>query len=160
PAAITVTADAETKTYGNADPALTYQVTAGALVNGDTFTGSLTRAAGENVGTYAIGQGTLTAGADYALTYAGASLTITPRALTVPPDNKPRVYGSANPTFTASYAGFAPGEGAGNLGGSLAFGTTATPSSAPGAYPIALSGLTSGNYAISFVSGTLTVTQA
>jgi hypothetical protein len=44
---ITVTADAKTKTYGDADPSLTYQVTTGSLVNSDTFSGSLTRLAGE-----------------------------------------------------------------------------------------------------------------
>jgi GH35 family endo-1,4-beta-xylanase len=160
PAALTVTADDESKTYGNADPALTYHVSAGALVNGDTFTGALSRVAGENVGTYAIGQGTLTAGGDYTLSFVGANLTVTPRALTVTADDKSRAYGAANPTFTASFAGFAPGEGVGNLGGSLTLTTVAVPSSAPGAYPISPAGLTSGNYAITFASGTLTVTQA
>ncbi len=56
---MTVTADPQTKTYGEADPALTYQITSGALVNGDSFTGGLVRAPGENVGSYAISQGTL-----------------------------------------------------------------------------------------------------
>src|SRR6185295_152112 len=52
--ALTVTADAKSKTYGAADPALTYQVTSGALQGTDTLSGSLTRATGESVGTYAI----------------------------------------------------------------------------------------------------------
>src|SRR5213594_4914669 len=54
PLPITVAADAKAKTYGDPDPALTYQITSGALVNGDSFTGSLTRAAGNTVGTYAL----------------------------------------------------------------------------------------------------------
>ena len=56
----------------------------------DSLSGSLTRAAGENVGSYAIQQGTLAASANYALTYAGASLSITARPITVTavPDNK------------------------------------------------------------------------
>jgi hypothetical protein len=54
-----VTADAKTKVYGNGDPGLTYQITSGSLVAGDNFSGGLTRIAGENVGTYAIQQGTL-----------------------------------------------------------------------------------------------------
>jgi GH35 family endo-1,4-beta-xylanase len=160
PAALTVTADAEAKTYGDADPALAYHVTAGSLANGDILAGALSRAAGEDVGTYAIGQGTLTAGGDYTLTFVGASLTIAPRSLTVTADDKTRVYGAANPTLTASYAGFAPGEGVGNLGGSLTLTTTAVPSSAPGGYPITPAGLTSGNYAITFTAGTLSVTPA
>src|SRR5262249_1518647 len=71
--AISVTADAQTKTYGDSDPALTYQVTSGSLVSGDSFSGSLTRASGENAGTYAINQGTLGLSSNYALTYTGAS---------------------------------------------------------------------------------------
>ena len=64
-APLTVTADDQSKTYGDADPALTYQVTSGGLVNGDGFSGALSRVAGENVGSYPIQQGTLTAGANY-----------------------------------------------------------------------------------------------
>jgi len=52
-----VTADAKTKTYGDGDPALTYQISSGSLAAGDAFSGSLTRAAGENVGAYAIPEG-------------------------------------------------------------------------------------------------------
>ena len=44
---VTVTADAKSKTYGDADPALTYT---GALHGTDSFTGSLARATGEDVG--------------------------------------------------------------------------------------------------------------
>ena len=78
---ITVTADAKSKTYGDADPALTYQITAGSLKSGDSITGAVTRAAGENVGTYAITQGTLTisdgnGGNNYDLTFVGSLLTI------------------------------------------------------------------------------------
>ncbi|MFO0804034.1 MAG: LamG-like jellyroll fold domain-containing protein [Gemmataceae bacterium] len=77
PRAITVTADPKTKVAGTADPALTYQVTSGSLVNGDVFSGSLARVSGEVVGTYAILQGTLTLGVNYAITYVGANFTIT-----------------------------------------------------------------------------------
>ena len=57
-----VTADPQTKVYGATDPALTY--THGTLLNGDTnavFSGELARVAGENVDTYAINQGSLSA---------------------------------------------------------------------------------------------------
>src|SRR5207244_407537 len=78
---ITITADAKSKTYGDADSALTYQVTSGSLKSGDSITGSLTRDAGENVGTYAITQGTLAisdgnGGNNYNLTFVGSLLTI------------------------------------------------------------------------------------
>ena len=46
-ATLTVTADAgQSKVYGNADPTLTYTITSGSLVHGDTFAGALHRAAG------------------------------------------------------------------------------------------------------------------
>lgn len=73
---ITVTADAQSKMHGDADPALTYQVTSGALATGDSFTGTLERVAGEDIGTYAINKGTLALNSNYNLTYAGANLTI------------------------------------------------------------------------------------
>lgn len=59
PAAITVTPDAVSKTYGADDPVLTYAVSG--AVNSETpaFTGALARAEGKNVGDYAINQGTL-----------------------------------------------------------------------------------------------------
>jgi hypothetical protein len=78
---ITVTADAKTKVFGNPDPAFTWHLTWGSLVTGDSITGSLTRTntppASESVGSHPILQGTVTAGANYALAYVGANLTIT-----------------------------------------------------------------------------------
>jgi len=103
--AITITADPQTKVYGDADPALTYQITSGSLVVGDTIVGALTRAAGENVGTYAITQGTLAindgnGGNNYNLTFVGANLTITARPITITADPKSKVYGNADPALT------------------------------------------------------------
>ena len=66
---IAIAADATSKTYGDPDPPLTYEITTGSLVNGDTFSGSLTRDEGESVGAYPILQGTLTAGDNYSLTH-------------------------------------------------------------------------------------------
>ena len=77
PLVITVTADNKTKVVGQGDPALTYQVTSGSLVGGDSFSGDLTRDAGETVGHYAICQGTLMAGNNYDLTFVNGDLEIT-----------------------------------------------------------------------------------
>src|SRR5204863_414657 len=84
--AVAVAADAKSKTYGDADPGLTYQITSGSLVTGDGFTGALSRAAGEDVGSYAIGQSTLALSGNYTLVYVGANLTIGARAVTVTAD--------------------------------------------------------------------------
>src|SRR5207245_11342287 len=67
PRALAVTADAKSKAYGDADPALTFQLTGGSLVHTDSFSGPLPRVAGEHAGSYAILQSTLTAGANYSL---------------------------------------------------------------------------------------------
>ena len=87
---LTITADAKSKTYGEADPALTY--THSELVGDDAITGELSRAEGENVNTYAIGQGTLTAGDNYTITYNGANLTINQKALTITAGSAEKVY--------------------------------------------------------------------
>jgi hypothetical protein len=74
---IEVTANSVSKTYGEADPALSYDITNGSLVTGDSFTGELVREAGENVGTYDILQGTLELDSNYSLTFVGADFEIT-----------------------------------------------------------------------------------
>src|SRR5262249_34374247 len=101
PRAITITADDLSKIYGNADPSLTAQVTTGTLVGTDSLSGSLSRASGENVGSYAVGQGTLTAGANYTVTFVDGHLVITPRAITVTADDLSKIYGNADPSLTA-----------------------------------------------------------
>ena len=158
--AIEVTADDKSKTYGEDDPALTHSVTSGNLVNGDAFTGSLQREEGQNAGTYAINQGTLSAGGNYELTFKGGTLTIDKADLSVTADDKSKTYGDANPNFTVSYDGFVNGDAPGSLGGTLAFDTQADQSSAVGSYEVTPKGLTSGNYNIDFVKGTLTVDKA
>src|SRR5439155_11910796 len=75
-------------------------------------------------------------------------------------DDKTKTYGAGTPLLTVSYAGFVNGDTAASLGGTLSVTTTATAASAVGSYPITASGQTSGNYTISYVAGTLTVTAA
>ena len=86
---------------------MSYQITLGSLYNGDNFSGALTRVAGQNAGSYAIQQGTLSAGNNYSLGFIGANLTIQRRTLNAQADDKSRMYGKANPAFTISYSGFA-----------------------------------------------------
>ena len=95
-AALTVTADAQSRLYGNASPALSYAVTG--LVGGDLLSGGLatTADAASNVGSYAIRQGTLVT-TNYVLTYQGANLTVTARPLTVTADAQSRAAGDPNP---------------------------------------------------------------
>src|SRR5207253_653245 len=78
--------------------------------------------------------------------------------------NASRGYGDANPTFSATFGGFKNGETLATSGvtGAPSLTTTATASSAPGAFAITVAHgtLASANYSFTFVSGTLTVTQA
>ena len=86
PLTVTVTADAQGKVYGSGDPALTYAHSP-ALVGTDSFSGSLTRAPGENAGSYAITQGTLALSSNYNIAYVSASLAINPKPLTITADD-------------------------------------------------------------------------
>jgi hypothetical protein len=112
---LTVNASNATKTYGTNDPTLGY-TTAG-LVNGtvqsrdasgnlvnvtladtaaNTLTGSLGRQSGENVGNYAITNGSLASTNNYALTIntTGANETVTAANLTVNASNATKTYGT------------------------------------------------------------------
>ena len=152
---ITITADAQSKVYGDADPALTYQLTSGTLVGADALSGTLARAAGQNVGLYAIQQGTVTAGANYNLTYVGANLEITKRALTVTADDQTKIAGAVNPSLTGAIAGIQYSDAI-----TATYSTTAVTLSLPGAYPItpALTpAAVLANYTPTLVNGTLTV---
>ena len=160
--AITVTADAKSRAYGDVNPALTYQVGGAGLANGDTLSGALTTPATttSNVGTYGINQGTLAASGNYALSFGGANLMVTQRAVTVIADAQSRAYGDANPVLTYQVASSGgPGLVNGDtLSGALA--TSATTASSVGTYGITQGTLAaSANYALSYISDDLTVTQ-
>ena len=153
---VTVTADAKTKTYGNANPALTYQITSGSLIPGDAFTGALTREGGEAVDNYAILQGTLALPGYYDLTYNGANLTITPKAASVTPNSASKTYGDADPTLTGTLSGFLLADGI-----TAAYSRTAGETVAGGPYII--SALLSpagvlGNYDITYNPADFTIT--
>jgi autotransporter-associated beta strand protein len=158
PLGINVTANATNKIYGAADPALTF-VTAPAPVGGDSFTGNLSRAVGEAVGNYLIGQNTLALSANYNLNYTGANLTITPAALSITASNLTKSFGQ---TFV--FAGtefFASGLQFSDSITSVLLSSAGAASNAPaGSYPIVPStavgiGLT--NYNIGYYIGALTV---
>ena len=107
PAPLTVTAEAKSKTYGDADPELTY--TADGFKNGDTdsvMSGKLERDPGENIGSYAINQGSLSAGDNYTISYTGATFKIVPAPLTVTAEAKSKTYGDTDPELTYLADGF------------------------------------------------------
>lgn len=153
---LTVVADAKSKTYGQANPALTYVIDG--LVGSDTMTGGLltSAAVSSGVGSYAITKGTLNASANYTLNYTGAQLTIDPKALSVTAHTLNKVYGAALPTLTYTASGLV---GSDTLSGALA--TEATAASDVGQYNITQGTLAaSANYTLTFTAAQLTVTPA
>lgn len=74
--AVEITADNQEKHGGKADPELTWRLTSGSILPGDSVTGALARDEGELPGTYAIRLGTLELPETYDLTFIGAALTI------------------------------------------------------------------------------------
>lgn len=163
-ASLTITAVDKSKVYGAALPTLTASYSG--FVNGDDSADldtAVTLATGASssspVGTYAITpSGAIDA--NYTITHANGTLTVTPAALTITAVDKSKVYGAALPTFTASYSGLVNGDDASNLDTAVALSTAASASSAVGTYTITASGAVDANYSITHVNGTLTVTAA
>src|SRR5438132_1535495 len=85
---------------------------------------------------------------------------ITKTPLSVTADDSSKVYGGDNPAFSVSYQGFVLGQDHTVLGGTLSFATAAVKGSDVGSYDVTPSGLTSGNYDITFHKGTLSITPA
>jgi hypothetical protein len=159
-AALSVTADSKTKTYGASDP--TFTASYAGFVNNETVavlggTLAFSRAPGEGVGDYLITPSGQTS-ANYTITFNTGTLSVTKVALSVTADSKTKTYGASDPAFTASYAGFVNNETAAVLGGTLAF--SRAPGESVGDYLITPSGMTSANYTITFNTGTLSVTKA
>ncbi|MBK8883342.1 MAG: hypothetical protein IPN67_13435 [Bacteroidales bacterium] len=101
PRNISVTADSRTKKYGETDPEFTYRITSGSLVSkGDAVSGVLSREAGEDVGVYAIRQGTLFISNNYRISFVGASLTIESAFLTIVADFQSKSFGDPDPELT------------------------------------------------------------
>ena len=105
PAAVTVTANQQTKVYDgltSTDPALTYTATP-SLFDSDTFTGALTRNAGEQVGTYNITQGTLALDGNYSPTFVPSTFTITASTSEVSLSNLSQTYGSTGAVTVTTF---------------------------------------------------------
>ncbi len=103
---------------------------------------------------------TFAAQGNFLASSAGGAISVAQAPLRIAANNVTRVYGSANPTLTASYAGFVNGDSASVLIGALSCSTTATPASPVGTYPITCSGQSATNYSITYAPGQLTVTPA
>lgn len=152
---VTVTADNKTKTYGDSDPGLTFQITSGSLAGTDVFTGTLTRNPGENAGNYNILQGSLSLNSNYSLTFAGSTFSISARPVTVIADNRTKVYGDSDPALVYHIT-------SGSLIGTDSFSGSLVRAAGEnaGIYSITRGSLTPGsNYNLTFAGADFTITQ-
>ncbi|MEB0302202.1 MBG domain-containing protein, partial [Mucilaginibacter sp. 5C4] len=144
-----VNAIAKTKTYGAADP--TFNYTADALAFTDTFSGSLSRPAGETIGTYAINQGSLALNSNYTLYYTGANLTIGIKAINVNAVAASKTFGETDPVLTYNADALVSGDA---FTGSI----TRTAGETAGSYPITQGSLAlSSNYTLNYTGANLTI---
>ena len=152
------------KTYGNAAFSLSASANTSLPI---TFSSSTpaklivsgTTATIAGAGSYII-TATQAGTSNYNTATATRSFTVNKASLTATADNKTRVYGDANPTFTVSYSGFVNGDSKYELAAQPTGSTTATVTSNVGDYSIALSSITDANYALVYRSGTMSITQA
>jgi 6-phosphogluconolactonase (cycloisomerase 2 family) len=164
-AQLTVTADNQSRLYGDPNPPFTYTITG--FVNGDTIsvvsgtadcTSTATQASPVGVYPITCTVGTLSA-QNYVFAFVAGTLTINPAPLTVNVGNASRAYGDPNPTFTGTITGLKNGDVI-----TANYTTTATQLSPVGTYPITATLVDPnnvlGNYTVTINNGTLTITPA
>ena len=174
PRALTVTADDQTRYYGNANPTTgTFSVSGQGLVNGDALNSLVTVSSTATVATD-VGTANLTpsgatfatgSSSNYTVSYADGSLGIVARPITITPSTASRIYGDANPTTDTFAIGGLGLANADAVSSSINVTTPATTGSDVGSYALDGSGLafsngSAGNYAVTYEPGALNVTPA
>jgi hypothetical protein len=161
-APLTITAQSASSVYGMT-PGQFSAGTYSGFVRTDgpgSLTGTLSCTSGATssspAGSYPITCGGVSS-PNYSITFSPGTLNVKPAPLTITANNATAVLHGTIPTLTASYSGFVLSQNASVLSGTLTCTTTATSTSPVGSYPITCSGLTSNNYAISYVAGTLKI---
>ena len=159
---VTVTAKSVSRLYGQANPSLNSVIYRGFL-NGDgpsSLSGVLscttTATQASPVGTYSITCTGLSS-SNYAVNFVPGTLSVTPAPLTITANDATKILNAALPTFSATYSGFASGDGPSSLTRTLSCTSTATATSPVGSYPITCAGQSSNNYAIAYTSGSLKI---
>ena len=154
---VAISAKSYTRVYGEENPKFEYDVTEGTITSGEPNI-SCEATTKSPVGSYdiVIEKGTVT-NSNVELT--NGTLTITKAPLTVSGGTYTMKQGDTLPEFAAEYDGFKNGETSEVLTKQPVMTTSATSTSEPGTYEIAASGAEAENYEISYVKGTLTITD-
>lgn len=152
---VTLMANSYTRVYGDDNPTFDYTVSGGSITSGEpTITCSATKES--PVGTYdiIISQGNIS---NPNVKYVNGKLTVTASPLTISAGSYTMKQGDSMPSFTATYNRFKNCEGEEVLITKPQFACEANENSAPGTYKIGVSGAEAKNYAIKYISGTLTI---
>ena len=172
PAALTITANDASKTYGQTASFASTAFTANGLVNGDTV-GSVTETSTGTGATAAVRDRPHRARRrdvlggperNYTITYANGTLTVNPAALTITANNASKTYGQTASfpgtafTTTGLVNGDTVSERDRDQRGSAAAAAVGTDAIVPSA--ATFSAGSSSNYAITYADGTLTVNPA
>jgi trimeric autotransporter adhesin len=167
-AALTVTANDDSKTYDGLAYTGGHGVTYSGFVNGETTSvlGGTLGYSGDsqgaiNAGSYLLTPDGVTSG-NYAITYDSGALLVNPAALVVTANGDSKTYDGLAYTggHGVTYSGFVNGETASVLGGTLGYSGDSQGAINAGGYTITPDGLTGGNYAVTYEDGRLTVDQA
>lgn len=155
PSIVTVTSCS--REYGEANPTFEYTVTGGALVGTPEITCEATAAS--PVGNYTVKaqKGSIT---NFNVSFVDGTLTVNKAPLKITAKSYTIKQGEALPTFEATYEGFKNNETKDVLTKQPTITTTATSASEPNTYDIVVSDAEAKNYDISYVKGTLTITEA
>lgn len=160
---LTIRAESHQRTYGQSNPVFT--ISYNGFIAGDDLSSLTTLPTATTAATTLSGAGAYpidvsgASAADYIINYEPGVLTVSKAQLTITADNQQKIAGEENPPLTASYSGFVNGETQGELSHPPQVTTTATAQSAPGEYPINISGADADNYDISYIPGLLTITN-
>jgi len=164
-APLTITANGFTETYdglaysgGNGVTYTGFVDDQTSSVLGGTLSYGGTAQGATNAGSYHIRPEGQTS-PNYAITYTNGTLTITKAPLTITADSGSVPYTGTGFSggFGVTYSGFVDGQTASVLGGTLNYAGSSQGATAAGTYTIRPEDLTSSNYLITWVNGTLTI---
>ncbi|WP_171001504.1 MBG domain-containing protein [Lactiplantibacillus daowaiensis] len=157
PQQLTVKLADQQKVYGDADPQMSFTITAGHLAAGDTaaMLGLQLAAHDQTVGHYQLaGNQSIDASANYQVTIIPGTLTITKRPITVTVADQSKIYGAADPKFSGQLSAGALTQNDSQASLGLAF--SRTPGETAGHYTI-MGTASSHDYAVKVVPGNLLI---
>lgn len=152
-------------TYGAADATLTATASSNLTVRFTSLTPDVATIVNGKIHIIKSGTATIRAEQDGNVDYLPATavsrgVIIRKATLNAKPDNKTKVYGQVNPTFTIGYTGFVNGDDVSDIQTPPTVNTLATTTSAAGNYELWLTGGLATNYQFAFSEGALDITPA